>query len=65
MYFADGYIENIIHEDHEEMLSNIVKQMLEPLINILNVTSQDQTKTKSFCVGHEIAILISNFGIVK
>ncbi|KAK9310259.1 hypothetical protein QLX08_000285 [Tetragonisca angustula] len=58
----DGYIENIIHEDHEEMLSNIVKQMLEPLINILNVTSQDQTKTKSFCVGHEIAILISNFG---
>lgn len=52
------------------MLSNIVKQMLEPLINILNVTSQDQTKTnmhriKSFCVGHEIAILISNFGIVK
>ncbi|KAF3422236.1 hypothetical protein E2986_13376 [Frieseomelitta varia] len=60
----DGCIENVIHEDDEEMLSNIVKQMLEPLINILNMTSQDQTKTKSFCVGHEIAILISNFELL-
>ncbi|KOX77358.1 Putative 3,4-dihydroxy-2-butanone kinase [Melipona quadrifasciata] len=56
-----------LHFEYEKILSNIVKQLLEPLINILNMTSQDQTKTnmhrtKSFCVGHEIAILISNFG---
>lgn len=64
------YFQNIIHEEYKlNILSNIVKQILKPLINILNKTLQDCTKksihkTKTFCTGHEIAILISNFGII-
>lgn len=64
------HFQNIIHEGYKlNILSNIVKQILKPLINILNRTLQDCTKksihkTKTFCTGHEIAILISNFGII-
>ncbi|XP_071878548.1 folliculin [Bombus fervidus] len=65
---TDDYFEDIVHEGYKlEMFPNLVKQVLKPLIDILNITSQNQTKTnihetKKFCIGHEVAIIISNFG---
>ncbi|XP_026297461.1 uncharacterized protein LOC100578937 isoform X3 [Apis mellifera] len=62
---TEMHFQNIIHEGYKlNILSNVVKQILKPLINILNKTLQDCTKksihkTKTFCTGHEIAILIS------
>lgn len=50
------------------MFSNLAKQILSPVINILNLGSEGQSnmcETKTFHTGHEIAIIINNFGIVN
>nr|XP_012137737.1 PREDICTED: bifunctional ATP-dependent dihydroxyacetone kinase/FAD-AMP lyase (cyclizing)-like isoform X1 [Megachile rotundata]XP_012137738.1 PREDICTED: bifunctional ATP-dependent dihydroxyacetone kinase/FAD-AMP lyase (cyclizing)-like isoform X1 [Megachile rotundata] len=58
---------NTLSEKHEiEAFSNLAKQALKPIMNVLNLES-DQSNTytygtKTFHTGHEVAILINNFG---
>ncbi|CAL7935787.1 unnamed protein product [Xylocopa violacea] len=54
---------NINYEEFQlEMLSNMANQLLKPMIDIMNKTSENKNESKIFCAGHEIAILIINFG---
>ncbi|CAK9803690.1 Triokinase/FMN cyclase [Anthophora plagiata] len=58
--------ENLFDEEYkEEIFSNIASQTLKPITDMLNITSESKTntyKTKIFCVGHEVAIMINHFG---
>ncbi|XP_053995100.1 uncharacterized protein LOC128885211 [Hylaeus volcanicus] len=73
--------ENIIHKECDmEMLSNSVKEMFKPMINVLNTMNQDKENKElyetndplaiglqtnpfaTYCVGHDIAIMINNLG---
>ena len=59
------YERKMCKEYELEMFSNLAKQILEPVINILNSGSEGQSnicEMKTFHTGHEIAIIINNFG---
>ncbi|XP_017795617.1 PREDICTED: uncharacterized protein LOC108577040 [Habropoda laboriosa] len=58
--------ENVPYKEYkEEIFSNIAKEILKPITDTLDITSQNKTsicKTKIFSAGHEVAIMINHFG---